>query len=119
MVGYTALVHRTATEGKRQALASVVARNLLERVRDHQPLFEQALNDADGYLEVHTEDLLSEADDGRLAEAERKAATEIRLTAKAEPVNDRIYRLVVTAEWSEDGRPRRVVLESRCGVPGA
>lgn len=118
MVGYTALVHRAASEGKHQALASVVARNLLERVRDHHPFFEQALNDPDGYREVHIEALLTEEFDGRTAEVDRKAAAEIQLTAKVEPVTDRIYRLVVTAHWTEDGRPRQVVLESRCGVPG-
>ncbi len=113
MVGYTAMIHRSASESKHQAQASMEARSLLERVRDFPPLFEQALNDPDGYQETKIEYLLDDEDDPTKNEVGRKAAATFRLQARVFPITDEMYRIVVTGVWDDDGRQRRVTLESR------
>lgn len=116
MVGYTVTIHRAAKEGKHQALATVQARALLERVRDYPPMFMQA-NDPAGYTETRTEYLLDTETDTSKNEAGQRAAATFELEARANPITNDIYGLVVTARWDDDGRTRNVVLESRMKRP--
>ncbi len=117
MVGYIVTVHRAATEGKRQALASMEARTMLERAKGWEPLFEAACQPG-GWSETKTEYLL----DGEAAaednEKGQKSAAEFRLRVTARHIAGDIYSLTVTSSWDEDGRPREVILESRAVRPG-
>ena len=111
MVGFTVLIHRSATESRRQAIASVEARSLLERTRDSVMLFDAALSG--GYTELTSEALLSGealAEDNELG---NQSSARFRLEARASHLSGEIYSVVVTAIWTEDGRERRVVMESR------
>lgn len=112
LVGYTATIHRAAAESKHQALASMEARALIERIRDFPPMFEQAATPA-GYTETKTEYLLDGEADARDNEVGRQSAAEFQLTGRANHVIDDIYRLTVQATWDDDGRARQVTLETR------
>lgn len=116
MVGYTTMIHRAASEAKRQAVATMEARSLLERARDYTPIFLYAASPL-GYQETKTEYLL----DGEVAaednEVGRKSAAQYQMDARAQHISGTIYGIVVTATWLEDGRQRQVVLESRMHRP--
>lgn len=117
MVGYIVTVHRAANEGKRQALASMEARTLMERAKGWSPLFEAACQ-PNGWSETKTEYLLSgeaAAEDNELG---HKSAATFRLQVKARHIAGDIYSLTVSSSWDEDGRPREVILESRTIRPG-
>ena len=112
MVGFTVLIHRSATESRRQAIASAEARSLLERTRDSAMLFDAALSSS-GYTELTVESLLTGEALSEDNEEGNQSSARFRLEARATPVSGEIYNLVVSAYWEEDGRPRRVVMESR------
>lgn len=112
MVGYTGTIHRAAHEGKRQALASVEARSMLERIRDYPGAFEQALL-PEGLEDTRSEYLLSGETDESDNEVGRTSAALFHLVGKVAPVAGHVHSVVVTATWTEDGRERKVVLESR------
>lgn len=112
VVGYTTTVHRAANEGKRQALASIEARAMLERIRDFPDAFAQAAT-PQGLTEVREEYLLDDESNASKNEAGKKAAARFHLLGRVTPVSGEVYSVVVSAEWSEDRRPRKVVLESR------
>lgn len=118
MVGYTVMVHRASIESKRQALASMESRALLERVKDFEPLFEQAAS-ATGFQELKTEYLLDGEADTLKNEAGNRAAAQFTMQARARHIAGDIYAVTVTSTWQEDGRDRRVVLESRTIRPGS
>jgi type IV pilus modification protein PilV len=112
LVGYTTTIHRAAKEGKRQALASMEARSMLERIRDAPSAFAQAVT-PEGLSETKLEYLLDSESDETKNEAGRMAAAQFRVLGRAEQVAGEIYRVVVAVQWAEDGRERQVVLESR------
>ncbi len=112
VVGYTTTVHRAANEGKRQALASVEARAMLERIRDFPDAFDKAASPA-GLTDERDEYLLDDEADASKNEVGKKDAARFRLLGRVAPISGEVYSVVVTAEWSEDRRPRKVVLESR------
>lgn len=112
LVGYTTTVHRAAREGKRQSLASVEARTMLERIRDFPEAFERA-SQPGGLTEIRSEYLLEDQADERANEAGRQAAAQFTITGVVTPLHEEICKVVVTVSWHEDGRPRQVVLESR------
>ena len=115
MVGFTVLIHRSATESRRQAIASVEARSLLERTRDSTPIFDAAL--AGGYTELTSEALLSGEVDSEDNEVGNQSSARFRLEARATHVSGEIYNVVVQAFWTEDGRDRSVVMESLATRP--
>jgi Tfp pilus assembly protein PilV len=117
MVGYTATIHRAASESRNQALASMEARSLLERTRDFAPVFEAAA-ETGGYTETKTEYLLGDEESPEDNEEGRRAAMSFTMTSRTEHVAGDIYRIEVTATWEEQGRVRTVVLESRGVRPG-
>jgi hypothetical protein len=112
MVGYTTTIHKAATEGKRQALASMEARSMLERIRDFPNAFDQA-NTPEGLSETHAEVLLDGEADASKNEAGHQSAAQFHLLGKVHQESGEVYAIVVTAQWDEDGRHRQVVLESR------
>jgi type IV pilus modification protein PilV len=112
MVGYTTTIHKAASEGKRQALASMEARSMLERIRDFPGAFDQA-NTPAGLTDTKAEYLLEGEADTTKNEAGRKSAAQFHLTGKVRQVEGEVFAVAVTAEWDEDGRHRQVVLESR------
>lgn len=112
LVGYTTTVYRASNEGKRQALASIEARSMLERIRDFPDAFEQASKPG-GLLETRSEYLLDGEADLTKNEAKRKSAAQFRVNGIVTPVHGEVHKIVVTVEWVEDGRPRKVALESR------
>ena len=112
MVGYTGTIHRAAHEGKRQAMASVEARSMLERIRDYPVAFKQALL-PEGLEDTRSEYLLSGESDESDNEQGRMSAASFHLVGKAALISGNVYSVVVSAEWTEDGRERKVVLESR------
>ena len=115
MVGFTVLIHRSATESRRQAIASVEARSLLERTRDSTLIFDAALSG--GYTELTSEALLSGEVDSEDNEQGNQSSARFRLEARASHVSGEIYNVVVEAFWTEDGRDRRVVMESLATRP--
>lgn len=115
MVGFTVLIHRSATESRRQAIASVEARSLLERARDSTLIFDAALSG--GYTELTSEALLSGEVDSEDNEQGNQSSARFRLEARASHVSGEIYNVVVEAFWTEDGRDRRVVMESLATRP--
>lgn len=117
VAGYTTTVHRAANEGKRQALASVEARAMMERIRDFPDAFDKA-SSVDGLTDVRAEYLLEGEADATKNEAGKKDAAQFRLLGRVAPVSGEVYSVVVTAEWAEDRRPRKVTLESRMVRPG-
>lgn len=117
MVGYVTTIHRASNESKRQAVASVEARALLEQVRDSKTDFEQAASSS-GLQATRTQYLVdTEADDSK-NEKGHKAAAVFQLDARAAYLSGDFYSLVVRADWQENGRQRKVVLESRALRPG-
>lgn len=116
MVGYTALIHQAANEGKRQAIASMEAKSVMEQLKDSAPDFAEAADG--GYVTERVEYLLDEEVDPTQNEVGSKSAARYAIVARAEHIAGDIYGLVVTASWSEDGRPRTVVLETRTIRPG-
>lgn len=117
MFGYVATIHRAASESKHQALASMEARALVERIRDFPPMFLQAATDPAGYTETRQEYLLEGEVDARDNEVGRQGATQYELVGRAAHVREDIYRLTVRASWEEEGRVRQVVLETRMVRP--
>jgi Tfp pilus assembly protein PilV len=112
MVGYTTTIHRAARESKREAVATMEARSLLERIRDYPPMFLDAASPA-GYTETKTEYLLDTeaiAEDNELGQ---QSAAQFQVEGRAQHISGEIYGIVVTVRWDEDGRQRKVVLESR------
>lgn len=112
LVGYTTTVHRASHEGKRQALASFEARSMLERIRDFPGAFEQAQKPG-GLSEVKSEYLLTGETEAEDNEDGRKSAAQFRINGTARLIEGEVYQIVVTVEWDEDKRPRKLVLESR------
>lgn len=117
MVGYVATIHRAASESKNQAVASVEARALLEELRDSEIEFVQAAS-ASGLQTTRTQYLLDGESESTNNEVGREAATVFRLDARANHISSDFYGLVVSAHWEEEGRTRKVVLESRSLRPG-
>ena len=117
IAGFTALIHRAAHEGKRQALASIEAKSVLEQLKDSRVEFEAAAS-AGGYTIDKSEYLLNGEADPSKNEAGTISAAQFRITGRATHIAGDIYGLTVTASWDEDGRPRRVVIESRTVRPG-
>lgn len=116
LVGYATTVHRAAKDGKRQALASMEARSMLETIRDYQVAFDQAATPA-GLSDTKAEYLLDAESDASKNEAGRMAAAQFHILGKVEPLSGDVYRVIVTVNWQEDGRPREVVVESRLVPP--
>lgn len=116
MVGYIATVHRAAREGKSQAVATMYARSMLERVRDSQADFQQAASPA-GLQETRQEVLLSGEANPHHNETGKKGAMTYNLDGRAALVGGHIYSLVVRVTWSEASRRREIVLESRGLAP--
>lgn len=116
MVGYTITVHRSATQGKRQAMASYEARSTLELLRESEPDFTAALGPT-GYTDTRVEYLLDSEAVSEQNETGRKAAATFNILGRAQLVSHDTYRLVVTVSWSDDGYAREVVLESRAIDP--
>ena len=116
MVGYATTVHRAAKFGKRQALASMEARTMLETIRDYPVAFAQAAT-SEGLTDSKAEYLLdTEAEAGK-NEADRMSAAQFQVLGRVEPLSGEVHRVVVRVEWQEDGHPRQVVLESRAIAP--
>lgn len=116
MVGYTATIARAARESKSQALASMYARTLIEQIRDSQEDFDLA-SSAAGMVVDQEEVLLSGEALPDHDEVGREGATQFQLVARATPLTDSISSLVVTVTWSESGRVRTLILESRAPRP--
>ena len=85
---------------------------MLEKIRDFPPAFDQAIT-ASGLTETRSEYLLSGETDPTKNEAGRKSAAQFHLTGKVWQISDEVYGVSVTVNWDEDGRPRKVALESR------
>lgn len=116
MVGYTTMIHRASVESKRQAVATMEARALLERARDYTPIFLYAVSPG-GYDEARSEYLLDTESVAEDNEVGQRSAAQYLLNARAAHVIGNIYSIVVRATWQEDGRQRQVVLESRMTRP--
>lgn len=116
LVGYATTVHRAAKDGKRQALASMEARSMLETIRDYGAAFDQAAT-PDGLTDTKSEYLLDGEADSSKNEAGRMAAAEFHILGRVEPLSGEVHRVTVTVEWQEDGRPRKIELESRAIRP--
>jgi Tfp pilus assembly protein PilV len=117
IVGFTAMIHRAAHEGKRQAIASMEAKSVIELLKDSEVDFVTAATGA-GYVDTKTEYLLTGEANSADNEVGRQSAAQFQITARANHISGDIYGLVVRASWLEDGRPRQVVLESRTVHPG-
>ncbi len=117
MVGYTATIARAARESKSQALASMYARSLLERIRDSRPEFDAA-GVGPGIVVDQDEVLLTGEALAGHDEVGREGATRFELVGQTRVLTAGIYSLVVTVSWMESGRTRRVILESRAPRPG-
>jgi Tfp pilus assembly protein PilE len=116
VVGYITTIHRAAREGKNQAMATMHARSILEKVRDSNPEFQQALTPA-GYQVTREEVLLEGEELEANNEAGRRSPTVFQCQARATHLASDIYSVVVRVNWQEHGRPREVVLESRAQRP--
>lgn len=112
LVGYTTTVYRASSEGKRQALASIEARSMLERIRDFPDAFEQA-SQPGGLSETRSEYLLDGEADATKNETGRKSSAQFEVIGTVIPLHGEVHQVVVTVNWQDDGRPRQVVLESR------
>ncbi len=116
MVSYFATIHRAAREGKNQGIATMQARTILEKLRDSPSAFAVAKT-SEGYRETHEELLLENETDPEKNEVGRKSAMVFEGEGKAVLVAGEIYSLVVIVRWTEEGRQRNVVLESRTQEP--
>ena len=116
LVGYMTTIHRAAREGKNQAMATMHARSILERVRDSATEFALAATPA-GYTQTRNEVLLAGEAAPENNEETRRGATVFNCTARAQTITTDIYSIVVDVRWAEQGRERKVVLESRATRP--
>lgn len=115
MVGYTVAMARTARESKSQALASMYARTVLERMRDSRADFDMAHSTGLSLTEVEVQ-LTGEAIAGD-DEVGREGAIHFEIEGRALPLSAGIFSLVVRVNWQESGRTRTLVLESRAPRP--
>jgi type II secretory pathway component PulJ len=117
LVGYTSMIHRASSESKHQAIATIEARSMLERIRDDRSTFEQA-ETPEGLEETKVERLLSGEVDAEDNEVGHEGAMEFQLIGRVTPVAGDFYAVVVRASWEEKGRIRQATLESRMIRPG-
>jgi prepilin-type N-terminal cleavage/methylation domain-containing protein len=106
LVLFVGVIHRASREGKSQATASTIARTHLERMRSDPAFFKTVLLNTPWTDQV-SEDLTPE-------ERAQRAALNFQVSVSIDPLpsNDRYFEGKVQVTWAEEGRERRVRLES-------
>lgn len=107
LAGYIVSIHRAAEEGEGQALASIIARSILEEVRSNQALFDTVVG---GTYSITQNEVLHPEEDQRTP---RVFFVEVRGTLPSPELMD----AVVQVDWREGQRNRKVILQSRFPRP--